>query len=303
MTATQTIEPNGALRRVWRFLHRPFHEQSRSFYARWIRIFPNVPLPVRLPFGAWFVARNDGLGSTLTHDGFELTERSFVARFLRRGMIVLDIGAHHGFYTLLASKLVGPAGKVFAFEPSPREQKALRLNLTLNRCKNVSVQRLALSDAETQADLYVVNDEHTGFNSLRPPGIPSPTTQVTVSVKQLDNWIRETKVDHVDFIKLDVEGGEFAVLKGGAKLLEQRPRPLILAELENARSEPWGLRAKDTANLLRGYGFQWFTLLQGGILRKRPVNSDQYEGNFVAVPNERIGEVAELTENGTRSQI
>jgi FkbM family methyltransferase len=301
MTATHTIEPSGILNRVRKFLHRPFHEQSRSFYARWVRIFPNIPVPVRLPFGAWFVARNDGLGSTLTHDGFEPNERCFVARFLRRGMIVLDIGAHHGFYTLLASKLVGPAGKVFAFEPSPREQKALRLNLALNRCKNVSVQALALSDAETQADLYVVNDKHTGFNSLRPPGIPGPTTQVKVSVRHLDNWLREAKVDGVDFIKLDVEGGEFAVLKGGIQFLEQRPRPVILAELEDARSEPWGHQAKDTAILLQSLGFQWFTLLQGGTLQKMPEDSDRYEGNFVAVPKERGGEVTELMKNGSRS--
>jgi FkbM family methyltransferase len=301
MMATETIEHNGVLSRLRRFLRRPFHEQSRSFYARWIRIFPNIPVPVRLPFGVWFLARNDGLGSTLTYDGFEPMERSFVARFLRRGMIVLDIGAHHGFYTLLASKLVGPAGKVYAFEPSPREQRALRLNLILNRCKNVSVQALALSDSEGRADFYVVNDEHTGFNSLRPPGISSSTTQVKVSVKQLDDWFREAKIDRVDFIKLDVEGGELAVLKSGVQFLGRLPRPIILAELEDARCEPWGLRAKDTANLLYSHGFEWFALSRDGVLEKMPKNSDRYEGNFVAVPHERVGEISELTQNGPRS--
>jgi FkbM family methyltransferase len=300
MTA-QTIEPLGILHRLRRFLQRPFHEQSRSFYARWIRIFPNIPMPVRLPFGAWFVARNDGLGSTLTYDGFESKERSFVARYLRQGMFVLDIGAHHGFYTLLASKLVGPAGRVFAFEPSPREQKALRLNLLLNRCNNVSTQAVALGDEETEADFYVVSDQQTGFNSLRRPGISSPTTQVKVRVKRLDDWLREARVDRVDFVKLDVEGGELAVLQGGANFLGRRPRPVCLVELEDARSEPWGLRAKDTANLLQGHGFQWFTLLQDGTLEKMPENADKYDGNFVAVPNERIGEVTELTGNGSRS--
>jgi FkbM family methyltransferase len=216
-------------------------------------------------------------------------------------MIVLDIGAHQGFYTLLASKLVGPAGKVFAFEPSPREQKALRLNLILNGCNNVSMQTMALGDADGQADLYVVNGEHTGFNSLRPPGISGPTTRVKVKVKRLDDWLRETNVERADFIKLDVEGGEFAALKGSADFLEQRPRPVILAELEDARSEPWGLRAKDTANLLQSHGFQWFTLLLDGTLKRMPDSSDKYEGNFVAVPKERMREVTELSEDGSRS--
>ena len=122
------------------------------------------------------MARNDYLGSTLTYDGFEPTERSFVEHLLRPGMTVLDIGAHHGFYTLLASKCVGPTGSVIAFEPSPRERKALRLNVRLNRCKNVSIQGLALGDEETQADLFLVEGRQTGCNSLRPPEIASPNS-------------------------------------------------------------------------------------------------------------------------------
>ncbi len=301
MTSTEAIEPSGFVNRLRRFLRRPFHEQTRSLYARWIRVFPNIPIPVRLPVGAWFMGRNDALGSTLTYDGFEPGERRFVMRFLRQGMVVLDVGAHHGFYTLLASKLVGPSGRVFAFEPSPREQKALRQNLILNWCKNVSVQSLALSDTEALADLYVVDDENTGFNSLRPPGIPSPTTRVQVKARQLDSWLQETKIFRVDFIKLDVEGSEFAVVKGGARFLERRPRPVILAELEDARSEPWGHRAKDTADLLQRHGFEWFAVLVNGKLRRVRETSEKFEGNFVAVPKERIEEIAELTEDGSRS--
>ena len=56
---------------------------------------------------------------------FEEAERQFVERFLRPGMIVLDIGAHHGYYTLLASRKDGQKGKVIAIEPSPRERRKL----------------------------------------------------------------------------------------------------------------------------------------------------------------------------------
>ena len=294
-------DTDGLLLRMRRFLNRPFHEQSRSFYARWTRIFPNIPLPIRLPFGAWFMARNDGLGSTLTYDGFEPNERSFVARFLRQGMVVLDIGAHQGFYTLLASKLVGSGGKVFAIEPSPREQKALRLNLVLNRCKNVRSEVLALGDTETQADLYVVDGKHTGFNSLRPPCVSGTTSRVKVNVKRLDDWFQEANVERVDFIKLDVEGGELAVLKGGVHFLEQRPRPVILVEMEDARSEPWGHRARDTASLLQEHGFHWFAISQGGTLERVPENLEKFEGNFVAVPDERVEDIKELMGNGSRS--
>src|SRR5579859_6913713 len=93
--------------RISKFLRKALHEQSRSFYARWRRQFPTLPVPVRLPYGAWFVARDDFFGSKFTYDGFEADERGFVQNFLKRGMIILDVGAHHGLYTLLASKCVG----------------------------------------------------------------------------------------------------------------------------------------------------------------------------------------------------
>ena len=301
MTARQGIETGGLLSRAWQFLHKTREEKARSLYARWIRFFPNLPMPVRLPFGGWWLARNDFLGSSFFYDSFEPAERAFVRRFLQPGMTVLDIGAHQGLYTLLASKSVGPTGRVFAFEPSPREQRALRLNLRLNRCNNVRMQSVALGDQEGQADLYIASIQQTGFNSLRRQSISTPTTQLKVLVKRLDDWLREAKVDRVDFIKLDVEGGELAVLQGGTSLLERRPRPVILAELEDARSESWGHRAKDTAALMQTLGFQWFRLLQDGILERMPENPDQYEGNFVAVPDEHMEQVVELTKHGSDS--
>jgi len=299
--ATPSSQASSLLGRARRFLEKPLHEQSRAFYARWKKILPSVPFPVRLPFGAWFVARNDGLGSTLTYDGFETEERSFVEHFLRPGMMVLDIGAHHGFYTLLASKRVGPTGRVLAFEPSPREQQALRLNLKLNRCKNVSIQGLALGDEETEGSLFLVRGSETGFNSLKPPETRNPTTPVRVRIRRLDNVLRDAKIDRADLIKLDVEGGELGVLQGATDLLERRPRPVILVEVEDVRTVAWGYRAKEILFHLHGKGYKWFSLLAGGEIAELNMNADNFEGNFVACPPERESEIAEMIEHGPRS--
>src|SRR5689334_15479164 len=168
--------------RLHRFLSCPLHEKSRSLYARWRKHFPSIPFPVWLPFGAWFIARNDYLGSTFTSDAFERAERAFIQRYLKPGMTVLDIGAHHGLYTLLAARQVTAQGRVYSFEPSPREQKALRLNLRLNRCKNVSIQPLALGSQETTSNLYVVDAFNTGCNSLRPPEVTEQTSCTPVRI-------------------------------------------------------------------------------------------------------------------------
>src|ERR1700722_2008665 len=141
----------------------------------WVRTLPSIPVPVRLPFGSWWLARNDFVGAALFQGGFENIECSFVDRFLAPGMTVLDIGSHHGFYTLLASRKVGPQGKVIAVEASPRERKRLNRHLRINRCKNVAVESRALGEAKGVAELYLVSGVETGCNSLRPPAVAQLT--------------------------------------------------------------------------------------------------------------------------------
>ena len=125
--------------RMSRFLRKPWQEQANSVRLRWSASVARIPRLIRLPFGVWWVLRNDNVGVPLRTGIFETAELAFVDRFLRPGMTVLDVGAHHGLYTLLASKRVGKHGRVISFEPSPREGRALRLHLLLNRCRNVVV--------------------------------------------------------------------------------------------------------------------------------------------------------------------
>lgn len=279
-------EVGGSLSRILRFLQKPLDEKSRSLYSRWIRLFPRVPLPVRLSFGAWFLARSDYMSAGVVYGGFELAESAFVSRFVRPGMTVLDIGAHHGFYTLFFSKLVGSTGKVVAFEPSPRESRALRLNVGLNRCKNVVIQGLALGNKEGESNLYVVNERETGCNSLQPPALPDATSIVPVHVVSLDQWLAEHHPGSVEFIKLDVEGGELSVLQGAEKLLERLPRPVILAEVQDIRTQPWGYRAREIISFLSDKGYRWFSISAVGSLAPLEAFAETFDGNFVACPEE-----------------
>lgn len=272
--------------RVKKLVSMSAREKYLAVGRRVRRFLPGLPLPIPLPFGAWFLARNDYMGGAEMHGGFELAERAFVSRFLQAGMTALDIGAHHGLYTLLASKLVGPNGRVFAFEPSPRERRALRWNVGLNRCKNVVIEGLALGNEEGEGSLYVVDGHETGCNSLRPPAWPGGVSPVAVCISSLDKWLGMHKVKTVDFIKLDVEGGELSVLQGAQKLLESAPRPVVLAELQDIRTQPWGYRASEIILYLSSKGYKWFSLSAEGSLMPLDVRAETYDGNFVACPAE-----------------
>jgi FkbM family methyltransferase len=272
---TQTASSQSLVARLWR---------------RGVRLFRTIPKPIRLPFGSLWLARNDGLSKALLEAGFEDAECRFVERFLQRGMIVLDVGAHHGLYALLASKRVGRKGRVIAFEPSSRERRALRLHALLNFRTNISVQGLAVGDADGQIDLYVMRARDSGCNSLRPPAADagSAVRRQRVQTIRLDAWLKKAGVNKVDFIKLDVEGGELDALRGAEHLLDGNSRPLILAEVQDVRTRPWGYSAREIIDYLAARRYRWFRLVEHGLVRDLDLNQDGYEGNFVACPEESL---------------
>jgi FkbM family methyltransferase len=296
MTAAESAKSVSPVRRVWRFLNRPLSEKAIWLWSRWhaIQLFwQNIPVPIRLPFGAWWLARDDHIGRLLRKGEFEPAELRLVARFLQRDMVALDIGAHHGLYTLLASGLVGARGKVLAFEPSDRERKALSLHIALNRCKNVEILSPALGKEAADADLYVVEPSVAGCNSLRPPAadVPGSSSPRRVRVVRLDDQLSALKIDHVDFIKLDVEGAELAVLQGARQVLSRHPRPVILAEVQDIRTAPWGYRAREIITLLEHFNYNLFQPSEHGGLRELSTNIENFDLNVVAIPTEQTQSV------------
>ena len=289
------------LRRVGRFLQKPWPEKILSlryrFKRMWNRVVPLVPLPMKLPWGDWWLAWNDVCGDAVFWGCFEGAERQFVEQFLKPGMVVLDIGAHHGFYSLLASHKVTPTGKVIAFEPSPRERRRLIWHLRLNRRRNVRVEPLALGSREGTAQLFVVRGRDTGCNSLRPPRVAEPVYPIEVPIVRLDDYLERQGITHVDFIKMDVEGAELEVLRGASLLLSRKPRPVWMMEVQDIRTEPWGYRAAEIFDFLVARNYNWFSVDKNGTLI--PCSApDRYRwDNLVAVPRERLPELRELIQS------
>ena len=266
-----------------------WHSVSRHFRRAWNRVFPRVPFLLRLAPGIWWIASNDAVSDQL-FTGFEWNERRFVCRFLTAGMTVLDVGAHAGLYTMTASTRVGSSGRVIAFEPSPRERRRLERHLALNRCRNVAVQALAVGEDAGEAELFVVDGSETGCNSFRPPaGISGHA--VRVPVRRLDDCRAESMFGAVDLIKMDIEGAELSALRG-AESLFQSARPVLLCEIEEARVAPWGYQGRAIIDLVSSWRYRWFTIGNGGALADLPADRQQFNGNYVAIPVERVSDVA-----------
>jgi FkbM family methyltransferase len=275
-------------RRLLRFSRRPWKQQYLSVMFRLQSRFHSLPIPIRLSSGAWYLAGDSELDRRILYDLFEDAEAQFFQRYLQPGMTVLDIGAHHGFYSLIASRAVQPGGAVHSFEPSPRERVQLLRNLRLNRCGNLTVYSNALGAFHSKATLYLVQGNQDGCNSLRQPdGVPA-TLSVEVEVVPLDDFLKNRGLQDIDFLKMDVEGAELSVLQGATGLLNSSQRPVILAEVSDLRTKAWGYAAREILAYLEQKGFRWFEPVAHGKLVAADRTLGSYDHNLVAVPEEKM---------------
>jgi FkbM family methyltransferase len=152
---------------------------------------------------------------------YEYEKQQLFAQMLSEGKVVFDIGAHVGFYTLLAATLVGSTGRVIAFEPLPRNVQFLRQHLLLNNIHNTTVIERVVSD---HTDIVRFQE---GPNSSM--GFASSTGDLQIPAIDLDHLYRAQLIPAPDLIKMDIEGGEHLALLGAKELLIATHPTIFLA--------------------------------------------------------------------------
>jgi FkbM family methyltransferase len=154
----------------------------------------------------------------------QIPERRWVLENVKPGFTVVDVGGHHGLFSILFSRLVGPTGRVLTWEASPRNAEILAGNLARNGCENVMVTVHGLGAARAQ-----VRFKANGGNTIVGNEAVEVASDTVMEVHRLDDELPSgTKVD---LLKIDVEGSELAVLRGAPELLAQRP--IIDLEIHN----------------------------------------------------------------------
>lgn len=166
--------------------------------------------------------------------GFEEAERKIIKRFVNPGMVVFDIGANIGLYTTIMAKQVKDEGHVFSFEPYSSTGDYLYYNVALNELNNVTVEGLALTDADGQMDFYIFPEGEDVYNSLgaqkRDVEKTKAVRKIQVQVSKLDSYCKKNKIERINFIKLDVEGAEEKVFEGGREVFKAMS-PIIITEI------------------------------------------------------------------------
>lgn len=186
-------------------------------------------------------------------DWFE-DEIDFVRLFLEPGQEAIDIGANYGVYTLNMANRVGSAGRVWAFEPASTTAAFLRDSVAVNGFDHVVVEQAALSDKVGSAQLAL--NESAELNELVRGEEPLGRTE-TVSVRTLDEYVSENELGEVAFVKLDAEGEEANILRGGSNFFDQQS-PLVLYEVKAGNDLHLGL-VNDFSDL----GYRTYRLVPG----------------------------------------
>jgi FkbM family methyltransferase len=151
----------------------------------------------------------------------------------KQGDIVVDIGAHLGRYTIISSKRVGTNGKVIALEAHPGNFEMLNRNIKLNQLTNVIPLNYAVYSKETKIKLYLPEEEsgYTIYNTIMSNRAGTEDKFVEVNANTLDFLLQLKGITDVNWIKIDVEGAEFEVLKGATNVLSKSKDIALLIEV------------------------------------------------------------------------
>jgi len=192
---------------------------------------------------------------------FEWQELRLIARCLRPGMRMVDVGANIGLYSILGSYRVGDGGRIWAFEPSRESYDRLVRNLQLNDCRCVQPIQVALRESpDTLSTLTSDPGFGDAYRYLLPAtghGATGANREV-VRATTLDACAAEYGIKKIDLIKIDVEGGEYRVLLGARDTLAANHDVRLVFESEADWCERAGCRQQDTFELLRGAAFQLY---------------------------------------------
>ncbi len=266
------VERLAGASRLGRLLHNPSKYLSAIFFGRYVypktrmerietaELFFGKSMKIALP-----AATDIYLTGGKSHDS-EIRLAKFIINTLQTGDHFLDIGAHYGYFSLIASALVGPQGKIFSYEPATNSFELLQQNAA--GAANMSIFRQAVSDSNESIVFYEFPNKYSEYNTMDVSQFEneswyqtSKPTRVEVAATTIDSITSNGLYPAV--IKIDVEGAEFSVMKGAAQLLRDGSPYIVMEYLEPRRHNE---QHQNALQLLLDNGFKTFVIDKNGEL-------------------------------------
>jgi FkbM family methyltransferase len=190
---------------------------------------------------------------------WESTETHWILENIEEGDIFLDIGANVGYYTVIAARVVGDTGRVYAFEPDPASFAFLDRNVRLNGFQNVTLELKAASDQNGAIKLYL-DDRNKGDHRIYQTEKERPS--VDIEAVALDDYFRDD-VGRIDFVKIDTQGAEMLILQGMQGIMRSNENVRMAVEFWPHGLSGLGGTAEGLLEILESHDFLFFDLGPG----------------------------------------
>ena len=230
-------------------------------------------------------------GNTFYYYGYcEANLTNFFIRFVQDGMVVIDVGAHVGIYSMLSSELVGETGRVYSFEPTPWTFRILTENT--QKLTNVTILNQAISETKQTLTFADYGPGYGAYNSANANGAPDTTrhpTKISVGSVSLDAFCTEKSIQP-DIIKIDSEGYEREVLLGSKSILTDTATKRPLVTIEVAGGATWAENSHQAFALLTSYGYTPYEINPEGTIAPHTFKDTYQYDNLLFIPTERMTE-------------
>jgi len=198
--------------------------------------------------GIWFELDISDYMEWLIYFGILVEPRKKLYDLIRNKSVIIDIGGNIGETTLNFAKFAGKKANVYSFEPDSKCYEKLMHNISLNNFENIKVFNFGLGDVDAKYYLASDSRNNKGGNKIH----LNITEEHNIVVKRLDDVVKEEQIFHVDFIKIDVEGFEYRVLKGAEEIIKN-DRPILFIELDENNLKAQGTSGAALISFLETY--------------------------------------------------
>lgn len=219
--------------------------------------------------------------SELIYNGFEIPERDYLSMVLVEGDYFVDIGANIGLFSLIAAEIVGEGGKVISFEPTSDSYERFIENISLNKFKNIDSYNIGLSNSVGSLTMNISTNGYDAWNTFAITTNSNLQSQMQVSVSTLDIQLTYYNKAKIKLVKIDVEGWEKFVLKGGVNFFTNYS-PQVLVEFTEENTFAAGYMVQEIYDFMVDLGYDWYSFREKRLVKAEKKIHYPYE-NLLAI--------------------
>ena len=219
-----------------------------------------------------YTQNNDGLALSIFKI-YEPNQTEIVKKYVHEGDIVIDIGAHVGYYTLLMAQLVGENGKVYSFEPDPVNFQLLKKSVEINGFENVVLIQKAVSNITDKVKLFL-GDDDSAINRIYDAKLGDAKESIDVESVTIDEYFKEND-ELVNFIKIDSEGSEVKIINGMKQFLSRNQELVMMTEFFPFLIKKSGDEPNQYLKSLEKSGFSLYNILDKNE-KTNKINSENF---------------------------